>query len=46
MGEEEGVVEVCVELGHLPMRTIVSVTVTTEPVSATGVLYVLHTTSS
>ncbi len=36
VGEDEGVAEVCVQVDHVPMRTIVFVTLATQPVSATG----------
>ena len=36
--EDDGAVEVCVQLNHRPINTIVTATLTTQPLTATGLL--------
>ncbi len=35
--ENEGAVEICVQLDHLPVGSIVTVALTTQPLTATGI---------
>ncbi len=35
--EDDGAVEVCVQLNHRPIDTIVTATLTTQPLTATGI---------